>query len=83
MRMSCAILVICVHVYPLTMFGEQANFVLVHAVARIAVPFFCVTSGFFFFQKIEIRPKTPQAKKENRPEMCLSDRVYADRPLLP
>lgn len=66
MRMICAILVICVHVYPLTMFGEQANFVLVHAVARIAVPFFCVTSGFFFFQKIEIRPKTPQAKKENR-----------------
>lgn len=66
MRMVCAVLVMCVHVYPLTMFGQKANFVLVHAVARLAVPFFCTASGFFFFQKITLRPKTPQEKQENR-----------------
>ncbi len=64
MRMICAILVICVHVYPLTMFGEQANFVLVHAVARIAVPFFCVTSGFFFFKKLKSDPRLRRQKKK-------------------
>ena len=57
-RIICAVLVIMIHIVPL---GKAApgtvrdliNFALQNAAARIAVPFFFVTSGFFLFRKTD------------------------------
>lgn len=49
-----ALLVICIHTGPLVDINMDANFVLVQVLSRVAVPFFFITSGFFFFQKIDL-----------------------------
>ncbi len=50
-----AFLVICIHCGPLLDVSETGNFVLVQIIARLAVPFFFVTSGFLFFRKIDLK----------------------------
>ena len=50
-----AFLVICIHCGPLLDVSETGNFVLVQIIARLAVPFFFVASGFLFFQKIDLQ----------------------------
>lgn len=52
-KFICAILVICVHTGPLLSINENANFFLVQIISRIAVPFFFVSSSFFFFKKLD------------------------------
>lgn len=49
-----AFLVVCIHTGPLLDINKDANFVLVQIIARLAVPFFFVASGFLFFRKIDI-----------------------------
>lgn len=51
LRVVCAFLVIAIHTSPLLSFGEAADFYLTHAICRIAVPFFFVTSGFFLISR--------------------------------
>lgn len=46
-RIIAAILVIAIHTSPLLLFGETADFILTGVIARVAVPFFFMTSGFF------------------------------------
>ena len=46
-KLIAALLVICVHTSPLTIFSANADFFLTRIVARIAVPFFLMISGFF------------------------------------
>ncbi|EOP90893.1 hypothetical protein IGM_02155 [Bacillus cereus HuB4-4] len=53
-QVIAAILVITVHTDPLFHYSQDGNYFLVSVLARIAVPFFFVTSGFFFAQKILI-----------------------------
>lgn len=53
-RVIAAILVITVHTDPLFHYSQDGNYFLVSVLARIAVPFFFVTSGFFFASKIRI-----------------------------
>lgn len=53
MKFISALLVVCIHVGPLLDVDKQANFILVQIISRIAVPFFFVASGFFFFQKVD------------------------------
>lgn len=48
-----AFLVIGIHTGPLLDINTDANFVVVQILARIAVPFFFITSGFLFYQKID------------------------------
>jgi len=48
-RVFAAILVIAVHTSPLASYNETADFILTRIIARIAVPFFFMTSGFFLF----------------------------------
>lgn len=48
-----AFLVVCIHTGPLLDINKEANFVLVQIIARLAVPFFFVASGFLFFRKID------------------------------
>lgn len=50
-----ALLVICIHTGPLLDVDQNANFIVVQIIARIAVPFFFIVSGFLFFQKIDFR----------------------------
>ncbi|EJR54679.1 hypothetical protein IIM_01619 [Bacillus cereus VD107] len=54
-RVIAAILVITVHTDPLFHYSQDGNYFLVSVLARIAVPFFFVTSGFFFASKIRIK----------------------------
>ncbi|OBR63613.1 hypothetical protein A7K91_06600 [Paenibacillus oryzae] len=52
MRVIAALLVVAVHTGPLLSWGEDADFWLTGALARLAVPFFFMASGFFFFRKV-------------------------------
>lgn len=63
-KFICAILVIAIHSAP---FGSDAlilNYSLKHYIARIAVPFFFVASGFFYFKSNDYHDyNTTKAKK--------------------
>lgn len=48
-----AILVIIIHVSPFKVFGWEINFIFTDIVARIAVPFFFMCTGFLVFKKID------------------------------
>ncbi|MEH7380050.1 acyltransferase [Bacillus sp. JJ1533] len=55
MKFVCAILVVIIHAPPLLSYNETANFILVDIIARIAVPFFFVCAGYFFFNKVDFK----------------------------
>lgn len=46
-RFIAALLVIIIHTSPLLSFSEPGDFILTRVIARVAVPFFFMTSGFF------------------------------------
>lgn len=46
-RLAAALLVICIHTSPFASFSEDADFFLTRIAARLAVPFFLMTTGFF------------------------------------
>lgn len=49
-----ALLVIAIHCAPFYEMNETWNFVYVQIIARLAVPFFFMASGWLFFQKLNI-----------------------------
>lgn len=51
MRFVCAILVISIHTSALYSFGDIPGKVLSLGIARIAVPFFFIASGYFFYER--------------------------------
>lgn len=51
-KFIAAILVITIHTEPLLSISETANFIQVHYIARVAVPFFIVCTGFFIGKRI-------------------------------
>ncbi|NQF15853.1 serine racemase VanT catalytic subunit [Brevibacillus sp. HB1.3] len=51
-RIMAAILVIAIHTSPLLSISEWADFTLTRIIARVAVPFFFMCTGFFFMQKL-------------------------------
>ena len=51
MRFVCAILVISIHTSALYSFGDVPGKVLSLVIARIAVPFFFIASGYFFYER--------------------------------
>lgn len=57
-KFVCALLVVTLHIYPLSsypgIFAQYINFGLQKCIARIAVPFYFTSAGFFLFQKIDI-----------------------------
>ena len=57
-----ALLVVCIHTFPLLDVSEPANTFLIQAVCRIAVPFFFAVSSFLFFSKIKAKrgPNDPE-----------------------
>ncbi len=50
-----ALLVIAIHCAPFYQVNETWNFVYVQIIARLAVPFFFMASGWLFFQKLDIQ----------------------------
>ena len=50
-RLLAAFLVVAVHTSPLCSINPAADFVLTRILARLAVPFFFVTSGFFLVKR--------------------------------
>lgn len=50
-RLVAAMLVIAIHTAPLATYSEQANFVLTQVLARVAVPFFLMSTGYFVIPK--------------------------------
>ena len=46
-RIIAALLIIAIHTSPLLSYSKMADFVLTSIIARIAVPFFFMLSGFF------------------------------------
>ncbi|WEK54493.1 MAG: serine racemase VanT catalytic subunit [Candidatus Cohnella colombiensis] len=51
-RMVAALLVIAIHTGPLTSYSATADFLLTGIVARLAVPFFFIVSGYFLFRNL-------------------------------
>ena len=50
-RFIAALLIIAIHTSPLASFSETGDFILTRVVARVAVPFFLMTSGFFLISR--------------------------------
>ncbi len=51
MRFIAAFLIVAIHTLPLAAQSITADFVLTRVIARVAVPFFFMTSGFFLISK--------------------------------
>lgn len=50
-RFIAALLIIAIHTSPFASFSETGDFILTRVVARVAVPFFLMTSGFFLISR--------------------------------
>ena len=46
-RWAAAFLIVAIHTSPLASFSETGDFILTRVIARVAVPFFLMTTGFF------------------------------------
>lgn len=53
-KFICAFLIIAIHTNPFISIDERLNHVVVNYIARIAVPFFFISSGFFLFRKMDL-----------------------------
>lgn len=65
MKVICALLVIGVHTGPLLSISQEANFVVTQIFGRIAVPFFFVSSSYFFFRKLDDSKPLTNSKNRN------------------
>lgn len=50
-RLIAALLVVAIHTSPVASFNETGDFILTRILARVAVPFFLMTSGFFLVSR--------------------------------
>ena len=63
-RLIAALLVIAIHTSPLASFSGEADFFFTRVLARIAVPFFLMVTGFFF-------PSDPDKLRKSLKKLCL------------
>ena len=52
MRLIAAVLVITIHTSPLASYNTTGDFILTRVIARVAVPFFFMTTGYLHCQGI-------------------------------
>jgi len=52
LRIMCAYLIIVIHVMAFQSLGDGAMYVTSEFICRMAVPFFFITSGYFFYLKV-------------------------------
>lgn len=64
MRFIAAFLIVAIHTSPLAAQSITADFVLTRVIARVAVPFFFMTSGFFLISKYGRADKLKQFLKK-------------------
>ena len=50
-RLAAALLIVAIHTSPLWTVSETGDFILTRIIARVAVPFFMMTSGFFLISE--------------------------------
>ena len=50
-RIAAAVMVVCIHTSPLLSYTEAGDYLLTRVLARIAVPFFIMVSGYFLEQR--------------------------------
>lgn len=50
-RLIAALLIVAIHTSPLASHSETGDFILTRVIARVAVPFFFMTSGFFLISR--------------------------------
>ena len=50
-RLIAALLIVAIHTSPLVSFSQNGNFMFTRIIARVAVPFFFITSGFFLISR--------------------------------
>ena len=50
-RFIAALLIVAIHTSPLASFSETGDFIFTRIIARVAVPFFFMTSGFFLISR--------------------------------
>lgn len=60
-RVIAALLVVAIHTSPLASFSEIGDFILTRIIARVAVPFFFMTSGFFTISRYSCSAKKAAA----------------------
>lgn len=60
-RWIAALLVAAIHTSPLASFSETGDFILTRIIARVAVPFFLMTSGFFLISRYSCDAKKLKA----------------------
>ncbi len=60
-RMIAALLIIAIHTSPLGTYSELGDFILTRVIARAAVPFFFMTSGFFLISRYSYKSDKPVA----------------------
>jgi len=51
-RLVCAVLIVSIHTHPLSEVSSFADHLISGIIARFAVPFFLVVSGYFYFDKL-------------------------------
>lgn len=64
MKFLGALLVIVIHTEPLSSYNSVIDFYLDYALARVAVPFFFLTSGYLFFRKMKEPLEDGQADRQ-------------------
>ncbi|MDF2802939.1 MAG: vanTG [Anaerocolumna sp.] len=62
-RLAAAILVVAIHTSPLLSLNETSDFVLTRILARVAVPFFFMATGFLLFGRITTHKDAKENKK--------------------
>ena len=50
-RFISAILIVAIHTSPLMSYSQTGDFIFTRIIARVAVPFFLMTSGYFLISK--------------------------------
>ena len=52
LRLICAYMVVAIHTHPLQECSKLGTYILSSVIPQIAVPFFFVVSGYFFYNKV-------------------------------
>ncbi|MDF2986126.1 MAG: alanine racemase [Eubacterium sp.] len=51
-RLIAALLIVSIHTFPLISVSQEADFIFTHIIARVAVPFFLMVTGFFLIPEL-------------------------------
>ena len=69
-KFICAAAIVAIHISPFSSMSEQVEFFFIHVLFRVAVPFFCMTTGYFLAQQLTFEHGKLKASRENR--MCIA-----------